>query len=749
MTIRFIRPWNGYNLGARVTLSGAEETRLIGLGIARSDYVGDNPSPKHLEVLTDSAQGIASEAGGLVPTIGDTPTAGPIPAAVTLPTRADVVIHGASFDGCVAAIAAARMGCSVVVLEPGTDYGGMPASGLGQQDWRGSSYGGMTPIVAEIFRGACLRYGIDPQTANLTQWAFTGKPFHDEITALLILAGVRVYLGWRPKESSAVTKLGKATKSVVFQRTSDATVQATIAADQWIDAYHHPDVARQAGVTFVTGRESSAEYTEANNGVTAASFTWNVSGYVIPGNTGSGLLPNVEGAALETAGAADARVMPPCVRIIMTQTAGDGVAMPEPDMSYYDPARYEFMRRLFVANHYTKLQGTSAEGGTPVFSAYALADGRRAWNNATLGLNAIGLHQEYATAYDYATRDAIDYRLRQYHLGLFYFLRTSPDVPQAIKDELATWKLKDGERYGPDGIPFLTYHREVLRMRGEYVLTQGDVMGTRLPSEPVLYGPYKPDVHYVSLRATAASQVVAEGLVQSLSNPTYYGIDRRVSLPKRSESTNIQVSHCVSSTHIGWASVRIDPVLGGIGEMCGIRAALAIKNGLTIHEISGESLRSLLRFIDVPATVMLISGTADVADATTQTVTGGTIDFVGAWTYRAGFGFGILAGNAWDDNGSSKGSKSVKFKPTVSAGRHKVQIYMPPISGASADATVEVKHARGTDTLVLDLGGGGDWMFRKLGEYYFAGDGSDYVKFINTGTGQCRVKGLAVTAITA
>jgi hypothetical protein len=669
------------------------------------------------------------------------------PAGTAPNTTADVVVYGASFDGCVAAIAAARMGCSVLVLEPGSDVGGMPASGLGQQDWRGSSYGGMTPIVAEIFRGACLRYGIDPQAANLSQWAFTGRPFYDEIVDLLITSGVKVYLGWRPKETGAVSKLGKVTRSVIFQQTADSSAQVSIQADQWIDAYHHPDVARQAGVSFVTGRESSAEFTETNNGVTAASYTWNVSGYVIAGNAGSGLLPNIESTALEAAGTADSRVMPPCVRIIMTQAVGDGVDMPDPDMAFYNASRYEFMRRLFSAGNFTKLQGTSSEGGTPVFAAYQLADGRRAFNNSTVGLNAIGLHQAYASAYAYADRDALDYLIRQYHLGLFYFLRTSPNVPAPIKTELAGWKLVAGERYAADGIPFLTYHRETLRMRGEYVLTQGDVMSTRLPSDPVLYGVYKPDVHYVSLRATAASQVIAEGLVQNVSNPTYYGIDRRVSLPKRSESTNIQVSHCISSTHIGWASARIDPVLGGIGEMCGIRAALAIKGGLTIHEITGDQLRSLLLYIEAPATVMLISGTADVTGGTTQTVTGGTIEFVGAWTYRAGFGFGILAGNAWDDNGSSKGAKSVTFKPTVSAGRHAVRIYMPPISGASADATVEVKHARGTDTLVLDLGGGGDWMFRRLGEFYFVGDGSDYIKFVNTGTGQCRVKGLAVQAV--
>lgn len=45
MTVRFVTSWNGYSAGDRATLAGATETALIAGGIARADYVQDNPSP--------------------------------------------------------------------------------------------------------------------------------------------------------------------------------------------------------------------------------------------------------------------------------------------------------------------------------------------------------------------------------------------------------------------------------------------------------------------------------------------------------------------------------------------------------------------------------------------------------------------------------------------------------------------------------------------------------------------------------
>src|SRR2546428_9501232 len=48
--------------------------------------------------------------------------------------RADVVVYGASASGVIAAVAAAREGKSVLLLEPGAHVGGMVSGGLGATD---------------------------------------------------------------------------------------------------------------------------------------------------------------------------------------------------------------------------------------------------------------------------------------------------------------------------------------------------------------------------------------------------------------------------------------------------------------------------------------------------------------------------------------------------------------------------------------------------------------------------------------
>src|SRR5260370_19088890 len=47
----------------------------------------------------------------------------------------DVVVYGATSAGSIAAIAAARQGASVALLEPGRFLGGMTTGGLGQTDY--------------------------------------------------------------------------------------------------------------------------------------------------------------------------------------------------------------------------------------------------------------------------------------------------------------------------------------------------------------------------------------------------------------------------------------------------------------------------------------------------------------------------------------------------------------------------------------------------------------------------------------
>lgn len=72
MTIRFLTSWNGYSAGDRATLSAAVEASLISGGIARADYVQDNPSPLYPPNANDAAAvvGAAVSGGYVAPSIG-------------------------------------------------------------------------------------------------------------------------------------------------------------------------------------------------------------------------------------------------------------------------------------------------------------------------------------------------------------------------------------------------------------------------------------------------------------------------------------------------------------------------------------------------------------------------------------------------------------------------------------------------------------------------------------------------------
>lgn len=66
MTVRFLTSWSGYSAGDRATLAGATEAMLIAGGLARADYVQDEPSPKFPPNANESAA-VVGAAGIPIP----------------------------------------------------------------------------------------------------------------------------------------------------------------------------------------------------------------------------------------------------------------------------------------------------------------------------------------------------------------------------------------------------------------------------------------------------------------------------------------------------------------------------------------------------------------------------------------------------------------------------------------------------------------------------------------------------------
>ena len=108
--------------------------------------------------------------------------------------------------------------------------------------------------------------------------------------------------------------------------------------------------------------------------------------------------------------------------------------------------------------------------------------------------------------------------------------------------------------------------RESVRLQGEYILTQRDVVkgGTVTKNDTVGLGDWEIDVHHVQRLAirdptnTSRWRTVDEGEVEGRTNglQTNFEVPFRSLLPRRQEATNLAVPVCISSSHVAFAAYR-------------------------------------------------------------------------------------------------------------------------------------------------------------------------------------------------
>ena len=84
-----------------------------------------------------------------------------------------------------------------------------------------------------------------------------------------------------------------------------------------------------------------------------------------------------------------------------------------------------------------------------------------------------------------------------YVQGFLYFLQHDPQVPQALRDEMAPWGLCKDEFIDTAHWPHQLYVREARRMVGEYVMSQKDIQTELTKPDPIGMGSYNSDSHNV------------------------------------------------------------------------------------------------------------------------------------------------------------------------------------------------------------------------------------------------------------
>ena len=513
----------------------------------------------------------------------------------------DIVVYGGTSAGVTAAVQAARMGKSVVLVAQGTHLGGMTSNGLGQTDsGKQSVIGGLS---REFYQRIKSYYDIEAawiqedsgeftwyEADRDAMWRFEPHVAEAVFEQMLQEEDIPVLRNERLDRQNGVENHETAIRAIRMQSGRE------FRAAMFIDATYEGDLMAAAGVTYTVGREANSTYNETLNGVQKQyaihhQFYDGVDPYVVPGDPSSGLLPGVHGNDPGDDGQADSRVQAYCFRLCLTDVPENQVPFSKPET--YDSLRYELLLRNFAA------------GETKVPWYIGMMPNRKTDlnNNTGFSTDNIGKNYNYPEA-SYAERQRIIAEHRTYQQGFLWTLANHRRVPEPIRAEVSRWGLAKDEFVDNDHWPYELYIREARRMVGEYVVTEHDCRRDTLCSDPVGLGSYNMDSHNCQRYVTPEGFVKNEGDVQ-VSPGGAYLISYRALVPKRDEVQNLLVPVCLSASHIAYGSIRMEPVFMILGQSAATAAALAIDNRSAVQDVDYDELqRRLVRddqIVELPA----------------------------------------------------------------------------------------------------------------------------------------------------
>ena len=495
--------------------------------------------------------------------------------------EADVIVYGATPGGFCAAIAAAREGAKVVLLEPSAHVGGVNTGGLSFSDSNQTVRSTLLGLFEEwhqrvaadyAARGVKLPY--DVAVKDNSVWTYEPHVAARVTDAMLKEAGVSVLT------KQTLEGVEKAGARIVGLRTSGGTHTAKV----FIDATYEGDLMARAGVVWHIGRESRDEYGESFAGRQYPKEKMAINGFDANGLP----LPFITSVRPGDDQAGEETVMVYSFRLCLTKNSVNRVPFPEPQT--YDPARFELIRRYFQKYPNAPLP----------WDLYPLPGDKFDANNGIGKMFSMGLVGEANgwCASDPAGRAKLWEKHKQYTLEFYKFLTTDPAVSAKIRATMAELGLcrdefPETQHWSPQ-----LYVREGRRMDGRMILTQNDVLKDAQKDDPIAISSFPIDSHDCR-RLALPDGVINEGTIFPVRMPGRrhgyaYHIPYRAITPSASECSNLLVPVALSATHVAYSSVRVEPTWMAIGQGAGVAAALSAKNGVTVQALDYPTLRTRL-----------------------------------------------------------------------------------------------------------------------------------------------------------
>jgi hypothetical protein len=508
--------------------------------------------------------------------------------AVLAAENFDVVVYGGTPGGIASAIAAARLGHTVALIEYHGHIGGMAASGLGKSDieTREAIGGLFREFVGRVYQYYVDKYGAGSENVKLCRDGYYYEPSVAERIFEQMIAGeprIRLLENYR---LDAVIRSGLRVTAIRVKN------RVTGALEEWraqifIDGTYEGDLAAFAGAGYRLGREGRAEFNELYAGVVYLDVATRA---FLAGTTGEG----------------DRRMQAYTFRLCLTSDPANSYVLRDPPPSY-DRSRYlgyfEDVKagRMDAPKDLKEGRGYFAPFFGTVVRALSLVELPNNKTDINMNPRVHGFpfaeeNDDYPEA-DWDTREKITEKIRNLTLGLLYFLQNDSQVPAAHRRLANRYHLAKDEFTDNNHFPWQLYVREARRIRGEYTLSENDLVlvpglgRARIHKDSIAAGEFPIDSFPVRKREPGRD--APEGYIYMLDRFTQpYQIPYRVMVPEQVDGLLAPVP--ASTTHVAFSTIRLEPTWMALGQAAGTAAHLAIATDRHVRSVDVDLLQRLL-----------------------------------------------------------------------------------------------------------------------------------------------------------
>jgi len=496
-------------------------------------------------------------------------------------STADLVVVGGTPGGIMAAIAAARRGLTVIILERNHHIGGLPANGLGATDiaTRGCAAGLFKDFTRRILAHYVEKYGADSRQVEVCSDGFHFEPSVAETVLKEMLAEHPAIEVLHRRQFDAVNsnlEMADGCIKAVTVTNLETGEQEQYSGSGFVDATYEGDLSAAAGVPYATRREGISDYLEPRAGVLYQPW----GGTPGEGSTGEG----------------DDVIQAYNFRLCITDNPDNQTPFSKPES--YNRDDYASLVEDLKANRWAGRYVNEAEwdGIGRITNIVWLPNGKTDANNQHLAFVSTDLPEEnypWPEA-DWAWRDKFQKRLEDYTMGLFWFLQNDQEVPESFQKNAQRFGLAADEYTDNGNFPRQVYVREGRRIWGEYIFLAHDAIPTREGGRPPVHPDSITASHYAidshAVRKREPGRCHLDGFLSHRTMP--YTVPYGVMVPRCVD--NLWVPVAVSASHLGFGTLRMEPCWMAMGEAAGIAAAIGQELCLPNRSIPLASLQASL-----------------------------------------------------------------------------------------------------------------------------------------------------------